>query len=262
MRESPQELAARLQAAWERREPIEPPSAADPDLTVEEAYAAQRAWAELRAAAGEETVGRKIGLTSPGMQRQMGVAEPDFGDLWGSRRLGPDGGSGEAEIGRFVQPRVEGELAFLLGSPLVGPGVTEADVLAATTAVAPAIEVVDSRIADWRIQLVDTVADNASFGGFVIGEWSEELRDRDLRAVRLDLLEGTEVVSSELGTAVLGSPARAVAWLADRLHAFGIEIGAGDIVLSGSFGPAHPARLGQAFTVAVEGSPPVGLTFT
>lgn len=261
MKDSPQALAERLQAAWETRRPIEPLSSGEPDLTLSDAYAVQRAWAGLREAAGERTVGRKIGLTSPAMQGQMGVGEPDFGDLWGSRRLGPDGGTGEAELDAFVQPKVEGEIAFLMEAPLVGPGVEEADVLAAAGAAAPAIEVVDSRIADWRIKLVDTVADNASYGGFLLGAWSEDLLARDLREVRLEVRDGAEVVSSELGTAVLGSPLRAVAWLANRLGEFGIGIAAGDVVLSGSFGPALSTRAGQRIAVEVADEPPVELRF-
>src|SRR5262249_30649329 len=146
LRQTPRALAARLQSAWESREPIEPLSRVEPGLTLADAYAVQRAWAALRAAAGERTVGRKIGVPSPARQRQVGVEERDSGARGAWRRLGPDGGPGEAELSAFVQPRVEGELAFLVGSRLVGPGVTEADALAAVSAAAPAIEVVDSRI--------------------------------------------------------------------------------------------------------------------
>jgi 2-keto-4-pentenoate hydratase len=257
----PAPLAARLEGAWTDRRPIAPPGAAGQLRTVEEAYAVQRAWAAHRASAGEVSVGRKIGLTSPGMQRQMGVDEPDFGDLWGSRRLEAVDGLAVCRADAFLQPRVEAELAFLLASDLAGPGVTEAAVAAATEAVALAIEVVDSRIEDWRITLVDTVADNASYGAFVTGEWSVALAAEDLAEVELTLRRSDEELVRERGSAVLGSPRRAVAWLANKLGSFGEGMRAGDVVLSGSVGGAVPATAGDEFEVAGAGRPPLRLRF-
>ncbi|MCW2990355.1 MAG: 4-oxalocrotonate decarboxylase [Solirubrobacterales bacterium] len=257
----PTVLAARLHAAWNDRVPIAPFSETGEIATAEEAYAAQQAWAAIRAGEGETTVGRKIGLTSPGMQRQMGVGEPDYGDLWGSRQATVADGSGRFDHRVFLQPRVEGEVAFLLGRDLEGPGVTAADVRAAAVAAAPAIEVVDSRIADWRIRLVDTIADNASYGGFALGPWSERMLADDLVAVEFALERDDEVVVRETGAAVLGSPLLAVAWLADKLASLGSGISAGDIVLSGSFGGAVAAAPGDAFTLRTAGEPPLTVHF-
>jgi 2-keto-4-pentenoate hydratase len=258
---SPTVLAERLQQAWEARTPIEPFSASGELLTVEQAYATQRAWARIRSEAGEQTIGRKIGLTSPGMQRQMGVNEPDFGDLWASRCFTAHHGRAEAPLDAFIQPRVEGELAFLMESELMGPGVTEADVLDAASAAAPGIEIIDSRIVDWRIKLLDTIADNASYGGFVLGEWSERLLHADLRETTLEVSHGRDVLVLERGTAVLGSPLTAVSWLANKLGSFGVSIRKGDVVLSGSFGAAAPVGPG-VFQVMVPGYEPVQLTFS
>lgn len=258
----PAPLAAQLHAAWVDRTPIPPFSDAGSLRTVAEAYAVQEAWADLRSADGETTVGRKIGLTSPGMQQQMGVGEPDFGRLWGSRRFAVRDGVATIPCGPFVQPRVEGELAFLLGAPLVGPGVTEAEVLAAADAAALAVEIVDSRIEDWRIQLVDTVADNASYGGFACGEWSERLLASALPTTRFTLARNGDTLVDELGAAVLGSPLAAVAWLANTLGALGSGIAAGDIVLSGAFGPAAPVAAGDVFEVSTPGYAPLTVRMT
>jgi 2-keto-4-pentenoate hydratase len=243
------------------RKPIEPFSSTLDLQTVEQAYATQRAWATMRVAAGERIVGRKIGLTSPGMQRQMSVGEPDYGDLWGSRWYSAENGVAEVPSADFIQPRVEGELAFMIGSDLAGPGISEEDVLAAAVAAAPAIEIIDSRIAGWRIKLVDTIADNASYGGFVVGEWSESLLRADLREIVLTLSHREAVLVSEPGTAVLGSPLTAVAWLANKLAAFGVTIRKGDLVLSGAFGASAPVVPGE-FGVQVAGYKRLQLTFT
>ena len=257
----PEDLASRLHAAWTDRVPIEPFSEDGLLHTPEEAYRTQQAWAAIRAAEGEITVGRKIGLTSPGMQRQMGVDEPDYGDLWGSRQAVTADGHARFDHGTFLQPRIEGEVAFLIGRDLEGPGVSPGDVRAAAVAAAPAVEIVDSRIADWRIRLVDTIADNASYGGFALGPWSERLLADDLAAVEFALERGTETVVRERGSAVLGSPLHAVAWLADKLSSLGTGIRAGDIVLSGSFGGAVATEPGDAFTLRTAGEPPLTVHF-
>lgn len=179
----------------------------------------------------------------------MGVGEPDFGELWASREAIISNGLPTFDMSHFLQPRVEGEVAFLLGGDLSGPGVTPAMVRAAAVAATLAVEVVDSRIADWRIQLVDTVADNASFGGFTLGGWSEQLLATPLERTIFTLTRGEEVMVSEPGSAVLGGPLLAVAWLADKLSSLGGGLSAGDVVLSGSFGAAVPAVAGDEFTL-------------
>ena len=240
-------LAERLQGAWEHRKPIAPLSERGELTHPADAYAVQQAWAALRVSLGERIVGRKIGLTSPGMRRQMGVNEPDYGDLWGSREFRAVGGIADISLSPFIQPRVEGELAFLLGSDLDSDTVGESDVRDAAKAVAPAIEIVDSRIHDWRITLVDTIADNASYGGFVLGAWSEDLLELDLAALRMEIRHNGIVSIQETGAAVLGSPFSAVAWLARTLNGHGVPLRRGEIVLSGSFGGAIPAGSGDRF---------------
>jgi 2-keto-4-pentenoate hydratase len=244
-------LARRLEAAWTDGVPIAPLGAAGELKGAEEAMAVQRAWAKLRADAGERTVGRKIGLTSPGMRAQMGVSEPDYGDLWASRHFPAPGRVATIDAAPFIQARVEGELAFLLERDLDGGPISDDDVRAATAGVSPALEIVDSRIADWRIALVDTIADNASYGGFSHGDWRTDLLDGDLAALAMQVRRNGEVLVEETGAAVMGSPLTAVAWLANALQSFGIPLRAGDVVLSGSFGAAIELTPGDAFSIVV-----------
>jgi 2-keto-4-pentenoate hydratase len=254
-------LAAELETAWDQRVAVEPFSERGLLTTPVDAYATQQAWAALRTANGDARVGRKIGLTSPGMQTQMNVSEPDYGELWRSRQAEVHEGTAKFDHARFLQPRVEGEVAFLMGADLDGPGVTPDGVRAAARAAALAVEIVDSRIADWRIRLVDTIADNASFGGFALGSWSERLLEADLKSTMFELRQGGDVVVREAGSAVLRSPLHAVAWLADKLSSLGHGIRAGDIVLSGSFGGAVAAARGDGFTLSTEGEPSLTVRF-
>jgi 2-keto-4-pentenoate hydratase len=250
-----------LQRAWEERTPLEPLRRTHTDQRLDDAYAIQSAWTEQRVAEGERILGRKIGLTSLAVQEQMGVDEPDYGTLWGSRFFAAAGGRAVAPAELFLQPRIEGELAFLLGEPPSGETIGIHDVLAATEAVAATIEIVDSRIADWDIELFDTVADNASYGGFTLGPWSRELRGEDLRTVGMALSRDGETVSSGLGAAALGHPARAVAWLLNKLRSYGVEAKAGDVILSGALGPTVVAAEGDIFTLQMHGQPPLTIAF-
>lgn len=254
-------LARRFDEAWESRKPISPPSESEGLKSVEEAYAVQTAWSELRLGKDEEIVGRKIGLTSKAMQEQLGVNEPDYGSLWASRRFDAREGRAEMPSEVFLQPRLEGEIAFLIGRPLGGKEVTAREVLEATDALAVAVEVVDSRVEDWRIKLADTVADNASYGGFTVGTWSRELKDRDLRPLRMRITKSGETVVEGLGEAALGNPATAVAWLANRLSGFGVALRPGDVVLSGALGKAVPVQGGDELTVELEGQAPLTVAF-
>ncbi len=256
---SAETLARRLDEAWEGRTPVAPLTESD-GLKVEDAYEVQSRWTELRLGRGERIVGRKIGLTSPAMQEQMGVNEPDYGSLWASRHFPARAGRAEVPAGTFLQPRMEGEIAFLIGRRLSGEHVTPQEVLAATEALAPAFEVVDSRIADWRIKLADTIADNASYGGFVLGPWSRRLRDEDLRTLGMLVQQNGETVAQAVGAAALGGPARAVAWLARKLTSFGISLEAGDVVLSGALGGATNAAQGDTFVLETHGQPPLTVT--
>ena len=240
-------FAKELETAWEGGRPI-PPLSERGLKGIEAAYRVQRAWNALRLGKGDRVVGRKIGLTSRAVQEQLGVDQPDFGQLWESRYLGQ--GS-----------RVEGELAFLIGRRLEGPGVIPQEVLAATEAVAFAVEIVDSRIQDWRIRIEDTVADNASYGGFLLGPWRKDLLEEDLGALGMVLYKNGRLVAQGAGAACLGHPARAVAWLANALAAFGVALEPGDIVMSGAWAPVQAASRGDLFTLVGTGGRALTLRF-
>lgn len=254
-------LALRLEEAWNERCPIRPPSEIEGLTSPQQAYEVQRLWTELRRDRGEGSIGHKIGLTSAAMRRQLGVYEPDYGCLWDSRFFPAEGGRAEIPHERFIQPRVEGELAFLIAGPLPDREVDGEDVLAATEAVAIAIEVIDSRIEDWQIKLVDTIADNASYGAVTLGPWSSGLARSDLRQVQMRVSRDGTTVTEGRGEEALGHPARCVAWLANKLRSYGCALAPGDVVLSGALAAAVPAMPREAFTVEVSGRPPLTATF-
>ena len=255
-------LARRLNEAWEIREPIAPLSESEGLEDVDRAYEIQTLWSEMRIGRGERIIGRKIGLTSFAMQEQLGVSEPDYGSLWDSRYFPAQGGRTEMPAESFLQPFLEGELAFLIGRPLAGPNVTLQEALAATDALAVAVEVVDSRIEDWNIKLPDTIADNASYGAFTTGPWSRSLREVDLRTVGMLINQSGSRVAEGMGSASLGHPAEAVAWLANKLSSFGTTLEPGDIVLSGSLGNAVPVHRGDVFVLEAHGQSPFTVSFT
>ncbi|MEX5352647.1 fumarylacetoacetate hydrolase family protein [Pseudomonas juntendi] len=223
-----------------------------PQITIEDAYHISLHCIERRVAAGDRIVGKKIGVTSVAVQRMLDVHQPDFGFI--TRAMAFDNG---AEISlaenRLIQPRAEGEIAFVLKHDLVGPGVTEADVLAATDFITPCFEIVDSRIDDWRIRIQDTVADNASCGVFVLGQERVDPRQLDLPALHMRVFKNDEPLSEGLGAAVQGNPLTAVAWLANTLGAFGIPFKAGEVILSGSLVPLEPVRAGDRFSLTIDG---------
>lgn len=230
-----------------------------PGMDVADAYAIQRVNLARRLAAGRTLVGHKIGLTSAPMQTLLGVDEPDFGYLLDDMVL-PNGSA--VPRSRFCAPRVEPEVAFLLRYPLTGTDVTVEDVRAATEAVAVALEIVDSRILDWKLTLRDTVADNASSGAAVIGEWVPYTDDLDLTAVRGTLSLNGDEIDSGLGSAVLGDPAAAVAWLANALNAFGTDVLPGQIIMSGSLTTAAFVNSGDTATATISGLGAVSIDFT
>lgn len=255
-------LAQRLDKAWENREPIAPLAEQGELQTVEQAYSVQSTWTEMRLRQGETILGRKIGLTSLAMQEQLGVDEPDYGTLWASRYFPAAEGNSYIPYETFLQPRLEGEFAFRIDKPLTGPPVTADEVMNASGALAVAAEVIDSRIEDWRITLIDTIADNASYGGFTVGAWSETLLDSDLSELEMSIYKNEELVVEGTGADVLQHPAQAVAWLANKLSSFGISLKPGDVVLSGSLGKAVPAESGDTFRLASSENLSLSVTFT
>lgn len=235
------------------RETLLPPG----DVAV--AYEVQRAQLREWVAAGRRPVGAKVGLTSPAVQRQLGVDQPDFGVLLADMAV-PDGA--EVELGSLLQPRVEAEVAFVLGRDLPYPQPTTVDVIRAVDHLLPAIEIADCRIAGWDISIVDTVADNAAGGRFVLGTRPVRLADVDLRLCGMVLEQAGEPVSVGAGAACLGNPLHALAWLAGTLARTGSPLRAGDVVLSGALGPMVPVRPGAAYEARISGLGSVRVGFT
>jgi len=245
-------LADELYDALRRRATVPPLTAREPSLSIAHAYRISSRLLERRIADGERVIGKKIGVTSKAVQEMLDVHQPDFG-LLTDRMQVADGATVSLAATGLIQPRAEGEIAFVLRRDLDGPGVTREDVLDATDFVQPCFEIVDSRIADWRIRIQDTVADNASCGIFVLGDARADPRALDLAAVRLDMFRNGEPAGSGLGSAVQGHPAEAVAWLANTLGRFGIPFRKGEVILSGSLAPLVPVAAGDRFELTIEG---------
>ena len=238
--------------ALRKRETIEPPSTLHSGMTIDDAYQISRHFLARRTTEGEKVVGKKIGVTSAAVQEMLGVHQPDFGFLTDAMQV-EDGATVSLAQYQLIQPRAEGEIAFVLKKELQGPGVTEADVLAATEYVCPCFEIVDSRITDWRIAIQDTIADNASCGVFLLGAAKADPNALDLAAVQMRITKNGEHVASGLGSAVQGHPATAVAWLANTLGRYGIPFLKGEIILSGSLAPLLPASPGDRFHMTLAG---------
>ena len=245
-----EQLGDELFDALQGRKTLAPLTSRHPDITIADAYAVQQRMMARRLAAGERVIGKKIGVTSKAVMNMLGVYQPDFGWL-------TDGmvyNEGEAiPADTLIQPKAEGEIAFMLKKTLKGPGITAADVLAATEGVMACFEIVDSRIQDWKIKIQDTVADNASCGVFVLGDRLVDPRDVDLATCGMVLEKNGEIVATGAGAAALGHPANAVAWLANTLGAHGIALEAGEVVLSGSLGIMVPVVAGDNLHVTIGG---------
>jgi 2-oxopent-4-enoate/cis-2-oxohex-4-enoate hydratase len=243
-------LGDELYAAWHTRTPVSPLSSRPTPLSLHDAYRIQQRFVERRIAEGETVVGKKIGVTSQAVQDMLDVRQPDFGILLSRMHYETDEAIPAATM---IAPRAEGEIAFILGQDLRGPGITRADVIAATRAVAPCFEIVDSRIRDWAIRIQDTIADNASCGVYVLGDARVDPRTLDLAACTMTIEKNGAAVAQGRGDAALGHPADAVAWLANTLGEFGVPLLAGEIVLSGSLAALIPVASGDTLTMRIEG---------
>ncbi|OMC49453.1 2-keto-4-pentenoate hydratase [Mycobacterium sp. IS-2888] len=252
------ELAADLAQAERSREAIAPLTVAYPDIDVVDAYEIQLINIRQRVAEGARVLGHKVGLSSKAMQQMMGVDEPDYGHLLDEMQVFEDT---PVKAGRYLLPRVEVEVAFILGADLPGAGCTEDDVLAATEALAPSIELIDTRITDWKIALCDTIADNASSAGFVLGQARVAPGDVDVKTIDAVLTRNGEVIAEGRSDAVLGNPVTAVAWLSRKVESFGVRLRKGDIVLPGSCTRAIDARAGDEFVADFTGLGSVRLSF-
>ena len=251
-------LAADLAEAERSRNPLDPLTSGHPDIDVVDAYEIQLINIRQRIAEGARVVGHKVGLSSEAMQTMMGVDEPDYGHLLADMEVFE---TVPVPAGNYLYPRVEVEVGFILADDLPGKGCTEDDVLAATAAYAPAVELIDTRIKDWKIALCDTIADNASSAGFVLGQQRVSPKDIDIKTIDAVLTRNGEVVAEGRSDAVLGNPVTAVAWLARKVDGFGVRLKAGDIVLPGSCTRAIDARPGDAFVADFAGLGCVRLSF-
>ena len=244
-----QKIADALYQAEAGRYQIDMITAQYSDMTVEDAYHIQLIKVQRKISAGEKIIGMKIGLTSKAMQNLLGVGEPDYGHLT-DRMLLLEGET--CPCAELLQPKVEGELSFCLKKTLKGPGVTIADVYNATAWGVPSIEIVDSRIKNWTIKLPDTVADNGSSARFVLGSGMTPIDRINMRLIGMTMEKNGELVNSGAGAEVLGNPAASVAWLANKISAFGIELKEGSIVMAGALPAAQPAHPGDSYTVSFD----------
>ncbi|MBG9945537.1 fumarylacetoacetate hydrolase family protein [Brevibacillus formosus] len=275
-------FADHLAAASREGVGVTPLTLLDPQFSEIEAYQVQLKTIERKVKEGARITGKKIGLTSRAMQTLLGVEQPDYGHLLDDMVVE---NNGELPFEHVLSPKVEAEIAFLLKRDLEGPHVTTYDVLMATEYVMPALEIVDSRIANWQIKLedtvadnassgfyvlgghpvkpqdLDTVADNASSGFYVLGGHPVKPQDLDLPLIGMALYKNQELVNTGVGAAALGNPASCVAWLANKLHELGMTLKAGEIILSGALSAAVEAKPGDVFHTRLAGLGSVGVRF-
>ncbi|WP_085993281.1 2-keto-4-pentenoate hydratase [Oceanobacillus senegalensis] len=244
--------------AEKQRKQIQPFTEVHKDITVDEAYRIQLGVIEHKKNNGDKVVGKKIGLTSKAMQEMLGVDQPDYGHLLKSMIYEEDS---VVSLEQFIQPRVEFEIGFVLKEQLKGPGVTVEDVVKATDYVVPAIEIIDSRIRNWEIAFEDTVADNGSSVGAIIGKDSKPISDIDLPKVEMSLYKNDQFFDSAFGSAVMGNPVEAVAWLANAVGAYDISLDPGEIILAGALSKAVPIEDGDSFKAEFSNLGTVSATF-
>lgn len=240
-------LGESLLAAAELREPIAPLTSSYPDMSVEDAYRVQLHQVAAWTAAGRRVVGFKVGLTSKSMQSMLGVDSPDFGHLFDDMVLDA---SAPVDLDRFIAPRIEPEISFVLKEDLRGPGLSVVDAIRAVDYAIASIELIDSRIADWKIGLADTIADNASSGALLLGTMPLRLDDADLGLLGCVVTKNGEVVSTGAGAAVLGHPVNGLLWLANQLGRLGLTLPAGSIIMAGSLCAAVPVAPGDRVTAS------------
>lgn len=253
-------LGDELFAALCERRTLTPLTQRYPGIDINDAYRISLRFLAGREALGERVIGKKIGVTSKAVQDMLNVHQPDFGFLTDRMQVG-DGSDVSMIEHRLIQPRAEGEIAFILAEDLDGPGVTASDVLAATASVACCFEIVDSRIDDWRIRIQDTVADNASCGVFALSDTVVDPRGLDLAACELQMFLNGKPAGRGLGSAVQGHPCEAVAWLANTLGRLGIPFRKGEVILSGALAPLVPVAAGDRIHMTISGLGSASLQF-
>lgn len=252
---------AAAQALWDAdatKQAIAPLTETWPDIDVVDAYEIQLRNIARRTAAGAQVRGHKVGLSAKAMQQMLGVHEPDYGHLLADMFVDE---TSVVPMSRFCQPRAEIEVAFVLGRRLEGPGVTVADVVRATDYLLPAIEIVDSRVRDWKIKIADTIADNASSAAVVLGARPTRIHDIDPALIGANLVKNGEIVETGCSGAVLGNPAVAVAWLANKVASFGVALEEGNVIMPGSCTRMVPIAAGDHIRAEFDGLGPVAVRF-
>jgi 2-keto-4-pentenoate hydratase len=254
-----EKAAATIREAYASATPCAPLREQFPELSGDDAYKVQDINTRLWEAAGRRIVGKKIGLTSQAVQQQLGVMQPDFGVLFDDMAFG-DGDT--VSLSKIIQPRIEAEVALVLGRDLDMERPTYADLIRAIDFALPAFEIVGSRIANWDIRFIDTVADNASSGAFVLGGTPRKVTELNLRGATMQMTRGDEVVSKGSGAACMGHPFNAAVWLAAKMTELERPLSAGDIILTGALGPMVPVTPGSRFEAVIEGLGSVTIGFT
>jgi 2-keto-4-pentenoate hydratase len=247
-----------LLAAESSGQTIPPLTELYPELNVKDAYRIQLEVINKKINEGSKIIGKKVGLTSLAMQQMLGVNEPDYGHLLDDMKI-EDGG--RVNISDLLSPKIEAEIGFILGEDLKGPNITFLDVLMATDYVVPALEIIDSRIEDWKIKLVDTVADNGSSARVVVGKLLSKIDGIDIRTVGMVFYKNGEMASTGSGAAALGHPAHAIAWLANKLSEFDIPLKAGELILPGALTKAFPVTKGDHISAQFGSLGSVSVTF-
>jgi 2-oxopent-4-enoate/cis-2-oxohex-4-enoate hydratase len=242
------------------RQTIKPLTDNHPNMSIADAYQISLQMIGKRVAAGEKIIGKKIGITSKAVMQMLNVDQPDFGYL--TDKMVYSQGQDMPISKLLIQPRAEGELAFILKKDLCGPGITSADVLAATDCVMPSIEVVDSRVEDWKIKIQDTVADNASCGLLLLGDNCVDPSKVDLATCGMVVEKNGSIISTGAGAAAMGSPVNCIVWLANTLGEYGISLNAGEIIMSGSLVPLEPVQAGDNLRVSIGGVGSASVRFT
>ena len=253
-----QEAYLYLLQAEENKMPVAPLTELFPNISIGEAYQVQMKNIHHKVGDGQKIVGKKIGLTSYAMQELLGVEQPDYGHLLNTMDV-PN--NGVIPVNTLFQPKVEAEIAFVLKKDLIGPSVTAEDVLAATDYIVPSLEIVDSRIENWKIKLHDTIADNASCGLFVLGDRRRDPNAMDLTKIEMNFYKNDEFMNKGTGADVLGHPAACVAWLANKLSEYNVILKAGEVILSGALSAAVVAQKGDRFTAEFTQLGKVEVTF-
>jgi 2-keto-4-pentenoate hydratase len=253
-----EEIAARLQEAEFTGRPIDPIAGDIGGRGIEIAYAVQAEVTRRGIDKGRRLVGRKIGLTSKAVQQQLGVDQPDYGALFADMEVA----TGEMiDLTRLIQPRVEAEIAIVLERDLPDEDVTLAELMRSVAYAVPALEVVDSRIRDWKITIIDTVADNGSSARYVLGTSPRRLTDVDLEACGMMMTRNGAVISVGCGAACLGHPLQSALWLARTMAKAGEPLRCGDVVLTGALGPVSQVSASEFYEARISGFAPVSVTF-